>query len=446
VVAHGIDVSPIVTAVDTIWEALDAVRETEALFLGADDQAHVLERLTFIAARVSELRARVTTAATATPEFAAVTGATDPAGFLSHATRCGGRQAREATAFAQRLTERPQVAASLRAGQMTTDQADAVCRALEALPHDVPAETVAAAETHLVGLASEFDPRQLRTLGRKVLDVVAPEAAEWHEGQALEREEANARHRTRLSLRRNLDGTTRISGILPDLSAMRLATYLHAFTNPRRLPLPTGSSAPEAAEGATSSTEAPGISTLFTPGDDSGWFRLAPAHRLGEAFCELLERIDPGRLPDHGGASTHLIVTMGLDSLRREVGAATVIGPDGAERISASEARRLACNAGIIPAVLGTRDEPLNLGRSARLASTAQRRALMLTHSTCMADGCDRPVRWCEVHHFEEWAHGGRTDLKDLGFLCGGHHHTLHLPTMTFTVLPNGKIRFHRRE
>ena len=72
---------------------------------------------------------------------------------------------------------------------------------------------------------------------------------------------------------------------------------------------------------------------------------------------------------------------------------------DGHDTITAAQARRLACSAQIIPAVLGADSELLDLGRSRRLFSKAQRRALLLRDTTCRAEGCDIPGTWSEAHH-----------------------------------------------
>jgi len=108
--------------------------------------------------------------------------------------------------------------------------------------------------------------------------------------------------------------------------------------------------------------------------------------------------------------------------------------------------RRLACGAGIIPAVLGGPSAVLDLGREQRLFSRAQRVAMVLRDQGCRAEGCDRPPSWTEAHHLTKpWAEGGRTDLKDGILLCGHHHRLAHHPDSTHQRLPNGDIRYHRR-
>jgi len=142
-------------------------------------------------------------------------------------------------------------------------------------------------------------------------------------------------------------------------------------------------------------------------------------------------------------------VTMSLASLRAELATATLGNPapgDSHDRITAEEARRLACTAQIVPAVLGAKGEVLDLGRSQRLFTRAQRRALALRDGECRAEGCHIPAPWCEAHHAgTPWAAGGRTDLADGLLLCSHHHHRAHDPRFSTDRLAGGGVRFHRR-
>jgi hypothetical protein len=64
----------------------------------------------------------------------------------------------------------------------------------------------------------------------------------------------------------------------------------------------------------------------------------------------------------------------------------------------------------------------LNLGRTVRTATPAQRRALHARDGGCVWPGCTIPARWCDVHHVPGWVHGSNTDIGDMALLCGGHH------------------------
>ena len=91
------------------------------------------------------------------------------------------------------------------------------------------------------------------------------------------------------------------------------------------------------------------------------------------------------------------------------------------DRITAEQARRLACQAGIIPVVLGGDSVPLDLGRKQRLYEDAQRVAMILRDKKCRAEGCDIPAGWCEGHHKLPWGHDGETNYQDGVLLCPWH-------------------------
>ena len=94
--------------------------------------------------------------------------------------------------------------------------------------------------------------------------------------------------------------------------------------------------------------------------------------------------------------------------------------------ISPATARRIACDAGIIPIVLSGTGQPLDVGRAKRLATGNQRIALRAVHATCAAKGCDMPFDWCEMHHIIDFEFFGPTDLENLVPLCSRHHHLIH--------------------
>ncbi len=168
------------------------------------------------------------------------------------------------------------------------------------------------------------------------------------------------------------------------------------------------------------------------------------AHAYGLAFVSLLERLPTDHLP-HKVAAT-VVITLDHHTLVTGLGAA---GVDTGIEISAADARRLACTAGLIPAVLGTSSVPLDLGRSTRLFSQAQRVALAGLYDSCAVDGCDRPFAWCEIHHTRAWAEGGPTNLANAVPVCSFHHHRLDDPDFNHTITADHRgsktIHLHRR-
>jgi hypothetical protein len=263
-----------------------------------------------------------------------------------------------------------------------------------------------------------------------------------------------------MSMRRLGDGTTRTTIITPDSVATRLAVYCEAHANPRRKNI---FGEPEAPEGLTpddltGSLEAATANTGPLPDPTDPLERLPHAHRLGLAFCAVVEGIDPKRLPIHGGDATTLQIAIDFEDLqkRHAVGdllTTALIGGDpdgtsvgGGQTLTAGEIRRLACNAQIIPVVLGGDSEILDYGRARRLFSAAQNRALLRRDRRCRAEGCDIPGTWAEAHHWIWWERGGNSDLADGVLLCSHHHHCIHdEDRWTAERLPNGDVRFTRR-
>jgi hypothetical protein len=249
----------------------------------------------------------------------------------------------------------------------------------------------------------------------KILDVEAPEVGEAWEARKLAEEEAEAEKAT--SFRMSDDGHGKAHGrfTVPSWVGEQLRKALMGIAAPKHRTAVDGQ-APD-------------------PGRPS-------AKKMGEAFCEYITGYPAEDLPHAGGVSSTVVVTMDLETLLGGLKAAQL---DTGLRISPGLARRLACEAGIIPAVLGGRSQVLDLGRKTRFGTTAQRIALAIEQRGCTAEGCDAPPGMCHVHHDDPWSAGGNTDLKDLRLLCPRHHARARDPTDTMTKFPEGKVRFHRR-
>jgi hypothetical protein len=407
-------VHPVVACASAVAAAVKDVADVDPAFMATGDKKQALLGLARVAAQLEELRLRVLGSA---DDVAADEGARDAAAWLAHHARLDRFATRRDARLAAALEVRCRVvSAGLREGGVNRDQAHVLVRALDALPEDLDPEVRARAEERLVAEAARFGPRQLRILGRRILEVIAPEVAEEAERRALEREEVHAAKVTSLRTRRLGDGTTEIITRVADLHAHRFFTYLEAFTSPRQ------------------SGQAVG-----------GGDRRPYDQRLGHAFVAFLEAVDPDRLPLHGGDATTVIVTLDHQTLLDRLDASGV-ALVGDEPITASQARRLACTAKILPAVLGGASEVLDLGRARRLFSPAQRKAMAIRDVTCRAEGCEIPAAWCEAHHANKpWARGGKTDLADGALLCSFHHHRAHDHRYQTRRQPTGDLTFHRR-
>jgi hypothetical protein len=127
-----------------------------------------------------------------------------------------------------------------------------------------------------------------------------------------------------------------------------------------------------------------------------------------------------------GSCRSDVVVHVDLETLTNGLSASsthrTVFGAD----LPVETIRRISCDANIIPLVLNGAGMPLDIGRSQRLASAAQRRALEATHDTCAFDGCAVAFHACQIHHIDYWERGGPTDLDNMVPLCSRHHHAAH--------------------
>lgn len=99
---------------------------------------------------------------------------------------------------------------------------------------------------------------------------------------------------------------------------------------------------------------------------------------------------------------------------------------DFGQALPASAVRMFACDAGIIPAVLGTKSEVLDLGREERLATPGLTRHLAHRDKSCTYPGCTMPPAWTDAHHITHWADGGHTRPGNMTLLCRHHHTVVH--------------------
>lgn len=401
-------------AVAGLRSRVSALVDVPLWSMPAAEAASTLVELTRLSAQVAELELRVAAHADCVGVGEA-TGATSAAAWWAHAGRLTRREAHGKVRLAQALDgHRARVRDALAEGSIVVEQAAVIVRALEELPHDLGPAVVTKAEQELVALAHEHDARTLRVLGRRILDVIAPDVAEAHEARLLAAEEREARDSARFTMADDGHGRCHGRFTLPSAQGAMLHKALVGFAAPKHRAAIDGT---------------------------AGERRPSP-QRLGRAFLEYVERFPATDLPSSGGVNATVVVTMDLESLIEGTGVASL---DTGQSITASQARRLACEAGIIPAVLGTASQVLDLGRRRRFHTRAQRIALSLRDKGCTADGCDAPPGLCHAHHDRPWSTGGRTSVTGGRLLCARHHTRAHDPTYRITHLPGGKVAFTRR-
>lgn len=355
------------------------------------DSVHRLEQAVAAAKLhlVRELHAR---------DLPAVRQAGGTARWLGDRLRVTMATARRFLLLAEQVGRRPALDQALAVGAVNVEQSSIIAETLAELPAEVGFEVAAKAETILVDWAGQFHAAQLRRLGSRILEHVAPEAAERADAAAMARDEARAVASRGLSMAAIGGGRVRLSGWLDAEAAATVSAALDPLCAPRRV----------------GTAHEPGL-----PADDR-----TPAQRRADALVEVCQlALHTGELPVNGGDRPQLTVTVDFDALRRQVGAGIL---DCGQRLSPQQVRRLACDAQILPAVLGGQGQVLDVGQSRRLITGPLRRALVLRDSGCAFPGCDRPARWCDGHHIRSWVDGGPTSLSNAVLLCRQHHRVIH--------------------
>ncbi len=151
------------------------------------------------------------------------------------------------------------------------------------------------------------------------------------------------------------------------------------------------------------------------------------AQRLSTALFEALRAwMDPAAA-DPGMPMKSRIELLVMIDYAALTGALETAGfTSHGEYISAATARRMACNAGITPVVVGGEGQPLDLGRRRRFFTKGQKRAIAARDRGCANPGCSMPVHRCEAHHLKGFSEGGKTNVSDGLLLCIRCHTAFH--------------------
>jgi hypothetical protein len=171
------------------------------------------------------------------------------------------------------------------------------------------------------------------------------------------------------------------------------------------------------------------LGPLSAPAPVDGERDLRPAQqRRGEALVQLVRRAVGSGTAPATSTKAQLFVTVDLDTLRDGLRGAgeTLAGVEDGALLAPETVRRIACDAAVIPTVLGSTGEVVDLGRMERLFTLAQIRRLWFRDRGCTYPECDMPAQWTDAHHLVHWADGGRTDLSNAALLCQRHHTIVH--------------------
>ncbi|MBO1754632.1 HNH endonuclease signature motif containing protein [Allobranchiibius sp. CTAmp26] len=281
---------------------------------------------------------------------------------------------------------------------------------------------------------SHTGARTLRDLSARIIGRFAPEvlvADEEHQ-QACET----------LTWADLPNGLTRLTA---DLSTGHAAVIKHAI---QALAAPAPASCPAAAAaGGGVAAETDPVSGLGA-GVVAERDTRTPGKRRADALMELADTaarlLDEDRSHSNGnvGGSAKIVITFDHQTLIDQLTTAGHLPGVGrtinGDLLDAGTLRRMACNADLIPMVLGGESEPLDVGRTRRLFTGGLRTAIIHRDEGCTFPGCDRPPDWCKAHHVKPWWAGGKTNLQNAALLCGRHHTIVHRDLLTATVTPTG--------
>ena len=145
---------------------------------------------------------------------------------------------------------------------------------------------------------------------------------------------------------------------------------------------------------------------------------------------------DESRDPSRQLPPAQISVLIGLDALRGQTDEMGLT--DAGVELPPEVVRRMACDAEIIPIILGTPGGSADAGRLRRAVSLRLRRLLVARDRHCRWPGCHEPPSRCDAHHVWHWIDGGPTNLDNLVLLCHRHHRFLHQHGYRMVPQPDG--------
>ena len=349
---------------------------------------------------------------------------TPPGTFLASRQKLTPKQAAGLVYRARELSEHPQAREAVQQGSITMDHATAVGKALRQMPaHFTPAQT-AQAEAMLVDLAGRRTPDDVLRAAARVAEQIDPVDANQAEAMRLTRER-EAAVRNRALVWWHEAGSVAFKGSLPQVEGEAFTALINAFTNQsRRNAIEAGDS--HADEVTPAQRRADALVSLVrlaqarVPGASPAISRLSPSPEQPGDTAPGLASL--ALTPNLAGDRPVIMVTLDYHKLKADAANAAVL--PGGRPLAKGDLRRLACDANVIPAVLGSASEPLDVGRAQRLVTPPIRKALHLRDKHCAFPDCDHTAALCDAHHLRPWWDGGPTSLDNLVLLCP-HHHAL---------------------
>ncbi|MCP1411368.1 HNH endonuclease signature motif containing protein [Paenarthrobacter sp. A20] len=330
------------------------------------------------------------------------------------------------------------LAEALGSALVPSRSATVISTALDKVRNLTDEDTITRMEHALTTTAVETDPDFVTTMTKRWADRIDHDGPEPSEEILHQLQGAFLRRRRR-------HGLHHLEIFATDEQIETLTTTMNAATNPRL----TNSTS------TSTRTNRPGTGTGTSPDLD----RRSRAQKLLDGLtgaCALA--MTTGKLPSNGGLRPQLTVTIDHRDLLEQltgtghhqpgtrtqtgtaIGAATGTGTGigtGTDRLNTGTAtftgpmhpntiRKIACDADIIPVLLGSDSRVLDIGRTTRIFPPHIRKAITARDQGCAFPDCTMPAPWCEAHHTTYWTHGGTTGTNNGTLLCSHHHHLIH--------------------
>lgn len=307
--------------------------------------------------------------------------------LLGRSQQMSRREAQRASRRADTLGNVPALSRQLGAGRIGAEHADALASAAARLD-DGDRTLLFALDAELATHAASSTPEQFRRHVDRVVDQLAAD-------RGLERAERQRR------------SATLAKGINHDTGMYWLRAELD----------------PESGVRVFSALDAE-LAALVTADRDP---EAAPGRRRDQLAAQALVGLVTSAHRSRRPGRTELLMLVDHDTIVSGLHDNSVCEYVDGTELPVATARRLACDADIYPVVLGADGVVLDMGRSRRLATPDQRRALRSMYRSCGVGDCEVPFDRCEIHHLDDWAkHHGHTDLDRLIPACSRHHHLAH--------------------
>ena len=285
----------------------------------------------------------------------------------------------------------PVTAKTFEAGELGLDHAHVIVQATRDLQADLASDL----EAFLAQHAAPLTPKQLRVVAE---ELVAAAAAPEESAEQTAKKRAGQH----LNLSETLDGRWRLDGWLDAEAGLIISKAIAEF--------------------------------LRKPDPDGDVLTESIGHRRAEALVQMARHASAHAESCNGEGGGRHTVIVGLSHQALIDGLGTAGTPDG-QRLPAATVRRMACDAGIIPAVYGSDSEILDFGRRTRTIANGLRHFIVARDGGCVWPGCDRPPSWTEAHHREQWLRDhGETEPENLDSLCSHHHHKVHEDDWKITI------------